>query len=201
MIDMGKTRDAEVFFEESLKINPHHPETLYNKGIFEYTRGRKDLGELLIEMNRESLAPVSRPWIKQYLEGLIYLELNEAQNAGQRLAESLRLGGGREIRELLASTTDNLEKSVGPMLDFEGHTAPVLETRFGDSGEIAVSGGMDHSIKLWQAEYGKCLMCLEGHAGRVTSLCLSHDNRFLLSGSYDNTLRLWNLKGGGICLN
>src|SRR5208283_4517673 len=63
-------------------------------------------------------------------------------------------------------------------------------------GRYALSGSMDHTLKLWEVESGRCLRTFEGHTGRVYSVCLSADGRYALSGSEHKTLKLWEVESG-----
>lgn len=63
-------------------------------------------------------------------------------------------------------------------------------------GRMAVSGGNDGTIRLWDVQGGTCLRELRGHGGGVGSVCLSADGRRVLSSSRDGTIRLWEVETG-----
>ncbi|MBB4905472.1 WD40 repeat domain-containing serine/threonine protein kinase [Actinophytocola algeriensis] len=65
-------------------------------------------------------------------------------------------------------------------------------------GRLAVSGGGDGTIRLWDVQGGTCLRELRGHRGEVGSVCLSADGQWVLSSSRDGTIRLWEV-GTGDC--
>jgi WD40 repeat protein len=46
-------------------------------------------------------------------------------------------------------------------------------------GERLASGGIDGTVRLWEASSGKELAVLEGHKGGVTSVCWSADGERL----------------------
>jgi WD40 repeat protein len=58
------------------------------------------------------------------------------------------------------------------------------------------SGSQDNTIKLWNANTGKCLRTLKRHTKYVNSVAFSPDGRTLASGSNDNTIKLWNANTG-----
>ena len=56
-----------------------------------------------------------------------------------------------------------------------------------------VSGSMNGTIKLWDAE-GMCLRTIEAH-GLGSVLALAVWEGYLVSGSYDKTIRFWDTEG------
>jgi WD40 repeat protein len=57
---------------------------------------------------------------------------------------------------------------------------------------------MDGTIKVWEADGGKCLQTLKGHSRGVRACTFSPDGRWIVSGSIDKTFKLWNA-GTGTC--
>ncbi|GAA4587090.1 hypothetical protein GCM10023194_35030 [Planotetraspora phitsanulokensis] len=68
------------------------------------------------------------------------------------------------------------------------------------NGRIAVSGGRDGTVQLWDLITNSRLRVLEGHEEMVESVRLSADGRLVLSSSRDRTVRLWDV-GTGACLH
>lgn len=79
-----------------------------------------------------------------------------------------------------------------------GHAGDVSEVDVSPDGRIAVSAGIDGTIRVWQLDTGACTRVLDGHAHRVVSVCLHPDGDRLLSSSKDGTIRLWDI-GTGEC--
>ncbi|KAF5696817.1 heterokaryon incompatibility protein het-E-1 [Fusarium globosum] len=61
--------------------------------------------------------------------------------------------------------------------------------------EVA-SGSNDATIRIWNAETGKCERELKGHSDNVNSVVLSHDSKKLASASDDKTIRIWDTETG-----
>ena len=55
---------------------------------------------------------------------------------------------------------------------------------------------MDRTVRLRNAEAGRCLRVLEGHTDIVRCVAWNPDGRLALSGSDDKTVRLWDMETG-----
>lgn len=64
-------------------------------------------------------------------------------------------------------------------------------------GRKAISGGLDHTVRVWEVESGKEVACLEGHTEVVSSVALSPEGHLAASGSSDRTVRFWNVAPPG----
>jgi WD40 repeat protein len=73
-----------------------------------------------------------------------------------------------------------------PLAAWTGHNAPITSlTSYGDK---LLSGGVDGSVRLWDATSGLSLMCA-GHTSQVSGVSLSDD--YMMTSSWDGTLRCW----------
>lgn len=66
-------------------------------------------------------------------------------------------------------------------------------------GELALSGGQDAAVRLWDLKARRCSAVLEGHSGCVETIALSPDARLAMSSAStrqaDGT-RIWDLRTG-----
>ncbi|HKP87378.1 MAG TPA: TIR domain-containing protein [Blastocatellia bacterium] len=91
-------------------------------------------------------------------------------------------------------TEQNSEQQSGQIL--KGHIDEVYGVAVTADGRRAVSGSGDKTVRVWDADTGKCLATLEGHTDAVWGVALSADGRRIVSGSWDNTVRVWDADTG-----
>lgn len=63
-------------------------------------------------------------------------------------------------------------------------------------GSLAVSGGTDKAVKLWDVRTGKLLKRFDGHKFHVLAVAFSPDGRFVVSTSENGEVKLWPVEGG-----
>jgi len=79
-----------------------------------------------------------------------------------------------------------------------GHECEVIAVALSPDTQarVAASGSTDRTVRLWDAQTGRCLHVLVGHTAWVKALAFSPDGRLLASGSYDKTVKVWNVADG-----
>jgi WD40 repeat protein len=82
----------------------------------------------------------------------------------------------------------------------EEHQDEVLSIAFSQDGNMLASTSADRSIKLWEANTGKCTKTIYGHKGWVWSAVFTLDHKTLVSCSGDETVKLWDVQTGQ-CIN
>ena len=87
-------------------------------------------------------------------------------------------------------------KFTAAQTTLQGHTNSVLSVSFSPDGERIVSGSLDNTLKVWDAETGQETLTLKGHSGPVWSVSFSPDGERIVSGSDDNTLKVWDAETG-----
>jgi WD40 repeat protein len=115
------------------------------------------------------------------------------------------IGKGREYRSAFVALAPPLglaglvhvwNAAHGPFRRLTGHTSRVLDVAFSRDGTRLVSGGVDQTVRIWDAKTFQTLHILTGHTDDVTAVTFSPDGRLVASGSQDWTVRLWDAATG-----
>lgn len=97
---------------------------------------------------------------------------------------------------LLAAALNAGETATPLKMTLRGHKGPVSALAFSPDSTTLASGGRDHEIRLWDADFGNALFTLPGHDAPVLCLAFSPDGTTLASGGEDNAVRLWDRATG-----
>jgi WD40 repeat protein/mono/diheme cytochrome c family protein len=76
-----------------------------------------------------------------------------------------------------------------------GHVGTVNCLAISPDGKLALSGGDDRTVRLWDLASGRELHCFEGHSEAVAAVIFSPDGRRIASAGRDRTIRLWDVAG------
>jgi hypothetical protein len=71
-----------------------------------------------------------------------------------------------------------------------------MAVAFAPNGRLAVSGGDDRTVRLWDIESGEEIHRCEGHTDLITGVRFTPNGLHVLSWSDDKTLRLWQVETG-----
>ncbi|TNF91837.1 MAG: hypothetical protein EP297_14945, partial [Gammaproteobacteria bacterium] len=102
-------------------------------------------------------------------------------------------------RKLYAKLNQNKLASIWEQRVFSGHEGNIHSVFTDMQGMLALSGGDDTSVKLWDIETGQCKQTFSGHDDAVRAVALSDCGHYAISASDDKTLKLWNIESSS-CL-
>ncbi len=79
----------------------------------------------------------------------------------------------------------------------EGHSGAVSAVALAAGGALAVSGGVDGTVRVWRLSTGACLRVFRGHTSGIMALLITGADRDrVVSASWDSTVRVWDLNTG-----
>lgn len=78
---------------------------------------------------------------------------------------------------------------------FEGHEQTVSAVALSGDGRLAMSGGWDRTVRVWETDTGKCRHVLQP-GGTVSSVAMAADGRFCVSGRFDGKVDIWDSETG-----
>ena len=81
-------------------------------------------------------------------------------------------------------------------VEYRGHTDAVWAIALAPDGKCVASGGMDHSVRLWDFISFQSLQSFEGHSEGVTAVAFQANGPVIASACLDGALRLWPISGG-----
>ena len=130
--------------------------------------------------------------IKGSLAQFLYIDWLPAvrEQAYAKLLEACRPPAEATVAE--AEAVDEQVAEMAIQLDYDN--AYIHHYAFNRDGKLALTGGSDSSVRLWDVKTGRCLSIFSGHTSPVYCVAWSADQRRILSGSDDRTVRLWDVE-------
>lgn len=75
---------------------------------------------------------------------------------------------------------------------FQGHVKKITSVDFNNGNNYqVVTGGMDHTVRIWDLRKKKAAYVLPGHNNVVSDVRYSKSGELLLTSSFDGTAKLW----------
>lgn len=206
LLDLGRTADADAAFEEAQAADPRHAPSAYNRGLLRWRRAEETDEGLLsrVEALRDG---DGEPGRVRHLLAQVHLERGDRRSARALLEENEReRPGAAEDAPLWAA----LRSRTAPDSQAEGtfevpwHSAfdstrmrPLdPPARLTPDGGLALTGGNDGGVRLWDLVGGRCLRTLEGRGLGVGSCDVSADGRYAVSAYSGVGIRFWDLEEG-----
>src|SRR5260370_3867591 len=119
---------------------------------------------------------------------------------GEPALDALRKAATNDDAEVRRRAQEALafikKKFLAEQRSFTGHSGAVDCLAVSTDGKRVLTGSEDKTLRLWDADTGKCLRVFEGHTDRVLGAALSPDGQRVLTGGKANNVRLCHATAG-----
>ncbi|GAK57019.1 serine/threonine protein kinase with WD40 repeats [Candidatus Vecturithrix granuli] len=193
LLDLDKEPEAFESWNEALKLDAYHPESVYNKHLILWRKAQITDDDVVRQV--EEAKHVSKR-SNLYL-GFLHLERTAADEAEEELLTALEdseLAQNGALWRALGDARLTQEKYT----DAEETYQKALELIPGDSEcleryILAQSHTRIHSGQIF-FQWQRCFRSFQsGHQGEVTAITVTSDGRYAVSAGEDKTLHLWDL--------
>ncbi|MET9375178.1 protein kinase [Streptomyces sp. NPDC002992] len=202
LLDLGRTQEAERAFDDALAADPRHLRATYNKGLHEWRGGVLTDDEFVAVLERLRADTDTDPGQVRHVLAQVHLERGDRAGARSLLDEADRERPGspesERLRQALRSgrAADARPTLTRPLPWLDDATTWSARSRLSAEGHVAVTGGRDGRIRLWDLRSGDCRRTLEGHDKEVVALDVDATGRRAVSADADGVLRFWDLAEG-----
>ncbi|MFD4831195.1 protein kinase [Streptomyces uncialis] len=191
LLDLGREEEAELMWREAAGVDPHHPSAVHNWALYRWRRGRIGDTEVVSALRAARTVRGGRGDGDPLL-GLVQLERGADDEARALLADAPGTpefeSGRRELARRPAA--------VAP-LRVSGHRGGVSALAVDGAGTVALSGGAEGCVRVWDLPGGRCRHELSGaRGGRIVSVAVSADGRHGVVARRDGPVEWWDLATG-----
>nr|GMD79368.1 autophagy-related protein 16 [Ipomoea batatas] len=135
--------------------------------------------------------------------------LNEANSIYEEMLDRLKASGieqlaRQQVDGVVRRSEDGAEYYMESTIPssckqrITAHEGGCASTIFEYNSSKLISGGQDHTIKMWDTNSGSLSNTLHGCLGSVLDLSITHDNRSIIAASSSNNLYVWDVGTGRI---
>jgi len=196
LVDLGRAEEAGTLWEKAQAASPKHPESGYNLALWQWRQGQITHQEAFHRL-REIAAAHAGQWLPPYLESLLHLEQGNCEGAVRALES---IGDREDIPEVSAAltmATAQLGNSRRLVRTFQKEAQYSIDTVcISRDGRLALAGGIDRDLLLYDVGTGRLLRKLYGLNDMVHSVSLSADGRLAVAGCGSREdpgeMKLWN---------
>ncbi|MFF4834864.1 protein kinase [Streptomyces sp. NPDC001315] len=212
LFDLDRVEEAEALWRDARDIDPHHLPTVYNQALHRWRQASLSDEDVVSELRTAKALQGGPALDADRLLGLVQVERGDDEAARALLADASDGPEARSAREELARR--------GPFREpqrLEGHGGAVRAVALSADGEVALTGGADGRVRVWEPAAHRCRYELPREAPEapeargalgaeapdtdnapvpVVAVAISPDGRTGLAGHRYGPVELWDLTSG-----
>lgn len=192
--DLDRQDEARVLLDLALDGDPHHIHATYHRGLMLW-RGGELRDDELVRQLREVGTSHTRSWEDELLLAWVHLERGDTGAARSLLAVTAELAGddpqGRHAVEQAGAALAS--PGVRCLHVLAGHEGAVHALALAADAGVAVSGGWDRAVRVWDVPAGTCRGLLNGHTHYVNAVSVAPDGRWAASAGADGRVCVWDV--------
>lgn len=210
LLDLDRQREADQVFAEALAADPQHARAVYNSGLARWRRGGITDNALIAEIEAIR-ADAGDSWEVRFALAQIHMERGDLGAARGLLDDIARERPGEsEVTEALRKVRSDAivdarcvrERRVPwqPRPPAENLWVRATTTEpdrvpfaLTPNGRLAVVGGWDGDLRLYEVHGGRCVRTAKAHRRPVLAVDLTPDGRFAVSVCEEAAVRFWDL--------
>ena len=207
LLEINRVIDAEEAWEKAINSDPNHIESTFNYALFLWREAKINDEDVLRRLEALRNTEQNKRLIP-FLTAQVHLERGDHHSAMNCLEDasttdiadtSILFPSLLEINSLKTIAHTFISNNNCGRI-FEGSKEDIRTVCISPDGSIALTGGSDQIVRLWDIASGRCLKSFnlhsEGHNDYITAVCISYDNSIVASGADDGTLCFWDVKTG-----
>lgn len=190
LLDLGREEEAADLWRRAVNVDPHHPNTVYNWGLYRWRTGQMTDEELVSDLERARDLQGGH-WDADHLLGFVQLERGNDDAARDLLLHATETPDTVPARTVL----DSRSAAPPPGL-LAGARGPATTLTLSGDGAIALVGTKGGHLLVWSPKDRTLQRDLPGVPAEVTVVALSADGGRGLAAHSDDTVELWDIATG-----
>ncbi|MBO0790916.1 MAG: protein kinase, partial [Ktedonobacteraceae bacterium] len=197
LYDLGKVEEAKHIWTQAMQADPHHLETMYNRGIVLWRQG-EITDDVLIRQLQSLRNTQGQQQQLDYLLAQIHLERGDAGAARSLLKDvAIQAPHDQKVQEMRQQVQSALSLSNWEMICFQTFTAPVKEISMCADRSMLATLNQEGRIDLWDTTTGQRLHTFQGDPFPLSMIELSANGAILAGYSVEEELiYLWDTTTG-----
>ncbi|MGW5782165.1 protein kinase domain-containing protein [Streptomyces sp. NPDC003863] len=199
LLDLGRPGDSDRSFTAATKADPQHLAAAYNHGLRRWRRA--DITDENLIATLDGIRAGDDSWQARHLLAQVHLERGDLTSARALLESALHETSDEpDVRAALRAARSPLGVDARctetSAIAWRGEQSIVNPVRIAADAPLALTGGRDGTVRLWDLDSGHCHLTLSGSSRPVIAVDISPDGTVGASASGDDTIRIWDLTTG-----